>query len=122
MYWKSDYRKVKGIGGHLIDIIGTATLPIQIGDHLFYQTFYIFDETLHPFLLGVDFLKINNCTLNFESQTTDTEEGVPVINIIEPDFKLELARPVRQIVIKPNSETVIPIRISKVPLQNNCTF
>ena len=112
MYGKSDYRKVKGIGGHLTDIIGTATLPIQIGNHLFYQKFHIFDEILHPLLLGVDFLKANNCTLNFESQTIDTEEGVPVINIIEPDFKLGLARP----------ETVIPIRISKVPHPKTVLF
>ena len=74
MYGKSDFKKVKGIGGHLIDLKGTATLPIQIGRHLFYQKFYNFDEILHPLLLGIDFLKTKNCTLNFESQTIETEE------------------------------------------------
>ena len=122
MYGKSNYRKVKGIGGHFIDIKGTATIPVQIGNHLFYQKFYIFDEILHPLLLGIDFLKANNCTLNFESQTIDTDEGVPVVNIIEPDFKLGLARPVKHTVIPPNSETVIPIKISKVPHQKTVLF
>ena len=122
MYGKSDYRKVKGIGGHLIDIQGTATLPVRIGNHLFYQKFYIFDEILHPLLLGIDFLKTNNCTLNFENQTIETEEGEPVVNMIEPDFKLGLARPVKHTVIPPNSETVIPIKISKVPHQKTVLF
>ena len=67
MYGKSDYRKVKGIGRPLIDIIGTATLPIQIDNRLFYQKFHIFDQILHPLLLGVDFLKANNCTLNSDN-------------------------------------------------------
>ena len=122
MYGKSDYKKVKGIGGHVIDIKGTATLPIKIGDHIFYQKFYIFDDILHPLLLGIDFLKANNCSLNFENQTLDTEEGMPVINIVQPAFKLGLARPLRQCVIQPNSETVIPIRISKVPHQETVLF
>ena len=122
MYGKSNYKKVKGIGGHLIEIKGTATLPIRIGNHLFYQKFYIFDDILHPLLLGIDFLKANNCTLNFESQTIETEEGEPVINIIEADFKLGLARPIKHTIIPPNSETVIPIRISKVPHQKTVLF
>ena len=122
MYRKSDFKKVKGIGGHLIDIKGTATQRIQIGKHLFYQKLYIFDEILHPSLLGIDFLKTNNCTLNFESQTIDTEEGEPVVNSIEPDFKLGLARPVQNTVIPPNSETVITIKVSKVPHQTTALF
>ena len=121
MYGKSDLKKVKGISGHLIDIKGTATLPIKIGKHLFYQKFYIFDEILHSLLLEIDFLKANNCTLNFKSQTIDTE-GEPVVNTIEPDFKLGLARPVQNTVIPPNSETVIPIKVSKVPHQTTVLF
>ena len=67
-------------------------------------------------------MKANNCSLNFENQTLDTEEGMPVINIVQPAFKLGLARPLRQCVIQPNSETVIPIRISKVPHQETVLF
>ena len=122
VYGKTDYRKVKGIGGHVINITGTATLPIKIGDHIFYQKFYIFDEILHPLLLGIDFLTANNCTLNFENQTIDTEEGEPVINILKPTFNMGLARPVRHTVIQPHSETVLPIRISRVPNQETVLF
>ena len=57
MYEESDYRKVNGIFGHLIDIKGTAYLPIQIRNHLFYQKFNIFDKIIHSLLLGIDFLK-----------------------------------------------------------------
>ena len=39
-YDKSEYRNLKGIGGHFIDIKGT--LPVKIGDLLFYQKFYIY--------------------------------------------------------------------------------
>ena len=60
MYGKSDLKKVKGIGGHLIDIKDIATLPIKIGKHLFYQKFYIFYEILHSLLLEIDFLKVSN--------------------------------------------------------------
>ena len=122
MYGKSEYKKVKGIGGHLIDITGTATLPVQIGQNTFYQKFYIFNEILHPLLLGIDFLKANNCNLNFQRQTLDTEEGVPVINILQPDFKLGLARPLKETIIQSHSETVIPIRISKIPHQETVLF
>ena len=70
----------------------------------------------------VDFPFVCFDFLNFESQTIDTEEGEPVVNIIEPDFKLGLARPVQNTVIPPNSETVIPIKISKVPHQTTVLF
>ena len=122
IYGRSDYRKVKGIGGNLIDISGTAILPLQIGDHKFYQKFYIFDDILHPLLLGIDFLQANKCTLNFENQTIDTEKGEPVVNILKPVFNMGLARPVRHTVIQPHSETVFPIRISRVPNQETVMF
>ena len=107
MYEKSDHRKVKGIGDHLIDIKGISTLPIQIRNNLFNQKFDISDNSTHPFLLGIDFLKANNCSLNFESQTFNTEEGEPVVNVIESDFKLGLARPVKHTVISTKSEIMI---------------
>ena len=121
-YGKSDYRKVKRIGGNLIDISGIAILPLQIGDHKFYQKFYIFDDILHPLLSGIDFLQANKCTLNFENQTIDTEEGEPVVNILNPIFNMGLARPVRHTVIQPHSETVFPIRISRVPNKETVMF
>ena len=65
MYEESDYRKVNGIFGHLIDIKCTAYLPIQIRNHLFYQKFNIFDKIIHSLLLGIDFLKAKKNTLNF---------------------------------------------------------
>lgn len=122
MHGKSEFRKVKGISGHLIDISGTATLPIRIGNHLFYQKFYIFDDILHPLLLGIDFLTANNCTLNFEKQTIDTEEGEPVINILKPAFKTGLARPAKQTIVQPHSETILPIRISKATQNETVLF
>ena len=93
-----------------------------MGDHLFYQKFYIFDEILHPLLLGIDFLRANNCTINFETQSIDTEAGEPVINILKPAFKMGLARPVRCTVIQPHSKTVLPIRVSRAPHNETAIF
>ena len=124
VYGSSEYEKVKGIGGHLISIIGTATLPLKIGDSVFYQKFYIFDKILHPLLLGIDFLKTHKCTLNFETKSLDTDSGTPVINFIEEQTKrvTGLARPVKHTVILPQSETIIPIRISRLPNKETTLF
>lgn len=124
IYGSSEYRKVKGIGGNLISISGTAILPVRIGNQLFHQKFYIFEEILHPLLLGIDFLKANNCTLNFEHQTLDSDTGTPVINLLGVNTVLGtgLARPLKHTVIHPHSETVIPIRISRIPHQETALF
>ena len=39
IYGPSQYKKVKGIGGHLINVSGTVILPVQIGNQLFTQKF-----------------------------------------------------------------------------------
>ena len=123
-YGTSEFKKVKGIGGHLISITGTAILPVQIGDQIFHQKFYIFDEILHPLLLGIDFLKTNNCTLNFEHQTLDCDAGTPVVNLLGANsaFDTGLARPLKRTVIQPHSETVIPIKISRLSHQQTTLF
>ena len=123
-YGTSEFKKVKGIGGHLISITGTAILPVQIGDQIFHQKFYIFDEILHPLLLGIDFLKTNNCTLNFEHQTLDSDAGTPVVNLLGANsaFATGLARPLKRTVIQPHSETVIPIKISRLSHQQTTLF
>ena len=124
IYGSSEYTKVKGIGGHLINISGTATLPLQIGDCLFYQKFHIFDKILHPLLLGMDFLKANKCNLNFENKSLDTDTGIPVINFLteQPSYSTGLARPSKQTVIQPLSETLVPIKISRLRHQETTLF
>ena len=122
-YGTSEYEKVRGIGGHLINILGTAILPLKIGDCIFYQKFYIFDKILHPLLLGIDFLKMHKCTLNFETKSLDTDSGTPVINLLSKvQHDTGLARPVRRTVIQPQSETVIPIKISRLPNKETTLF
>ena len=91
-YGASEYEKVRGIGGHLINIIGTAIPPPKIGDCIFYQKFYIFDKFLHPLLLGIDFLKMHKCKLSFETKSLDTDSGTPVINVLSEQVKHETCK------------------------------
>ena len=75
-------------------------------------------------LLGIDFLKDNNCTLNFEKQTIDSDHGIPVVNLLstKPCAITGLARPMKHTIIQPHSEMLIPIRISRIAHQQTSLF
>ena len=47
---------------------------------------------LHPLLLGIDFLKMHKCTLNFETKSLDTDSGTPVINVLSEQVKHETCK------------------------------
>ena len=109
IYGPSQYKKVKGIGGHLINVSDTIILPVQIGNQLFTQKFHVFDEILHPLLLSIDFLKDNNYALDLEKQTIDSDHGTPVVNLLstKPCANTGLTQPIKHTIIQPHSEMLI---------------
>ena len=107
----SDYMQVRGISGKLIKVQGTVVLNLQIGNASYTHRFYVFDNIHHGLIIGHDFLKDNKCTLNYE--TLEFNTGVPSVNCLTSS-RIGLARLKGSVTLPPLSETLVPVRLSKL--------
>ena len=64
---KSNVKALKGVSGVNIQILGEATLPLQIQDQTFIHTFQILKHSNVHVILGVDFLQQHKARLNWDT-------------------------------------------------------
>ena len=57
--------KVQSASGDSLKVIGSAVIPIKLGNSHFTHRFIIISQIRHPVILGTDFLVRNNATLDF---------------------------------------------------------
>ncbi len=55
---------VSSVTGQLLDILGSVTAPIHIGDVTFTHVFHVVCTATHPALIGWDFLIEHNVTVD----------------------------------------------------------
>ena len=109
----SQHTHVMGVSGHLLRVKGTVTLNLKIGENNFPQTFHVFDNIQHPLIIGIDFLTKYKCKIDFE--TLQFESSINCISInVATAIPLGLARVKKTIVLKPYSQSLVPIRLSKM--------
>lgn len=107
----SVFKQVRGISGKTIHVKGTVNLNIMVGDSSFPQKFHVFDNIHHSLIIGHDFLKTNKCKLNYD--TLQFETGVPSLQSLST-FKVGLARLTGSVTLQPLSETLVPVRLSRI--------
>ena len=111
---KSEFPVVKGVSGKLIPVKGTIMLDLNIGNAKFSQKFHVFDNIHHDLIIGIDFLKKNKCSLDFSTSTLRSDSGIPIVNFVS-SLMTGLARLKKTVILQPMSETLVPVKISKVP-------
>ena len=113
-YEQTKTTQVRGVSGKIIQVLGTIKLNISIGESQFIQNFHIFDNIHHSLIIGHDFLHQNKCKLDYEKQ--EFQAGIANVHILTT-FSTGLARLQYSVVLKPLSETLVPVRLSRI--QNN---
>ena len=113
---KSAYSKVYGVGGEILNVLGCVKVNFNIGTSTFSQVFHVFQRLHNNCILGVDFLKKYKCVIDFsENQLKIKNELVASVCSSSSSFCLGLARACKDITLQPRGQTVIPVRLSKIP-------
>ena len=116
---------VKGIGGHMIDVLGSVALPVKINGLVLWQEFIILPQCdSPPLILGANFLKIQNAVWNFTNDTVSLQGGMVVVKLTTAvNMELNsvyLIRTTSDVVIPAQSELILPVKVSKKGKQKEC--
>ncbi|CAG2252792.1 unnamed protein product [Mytilus edulis] len=125
---RSTINSAIGVCGEVHAIIGEIVLQLSFGQYKINQKFRIF-ETLHAkAILGLDFLRDNKVKTDFENMTLtiptqkntamNIEHQNSVAHVTIATFQdnsavIALAETVNTVILEPQSETIIPVKIPK---------
>ena len=118
---KSPMPCVTGVGGSVINVLGIATLPLHINRLQLFHSFYVLERMNHSLILGVDFLKEQNATINFKDNVLSLQGGVSEIGLYKYATKSHLVRVIGNISVPPKSENIIPVKIRVTVDEHNPT-
>ncbi len=110
------------VTGQLLDILGSVTAPIHIGDVTFTHVFHVVRTATHPALIGWDFLIEHNVTVDIphsrlQLYNTSVPLSPPQSLIPVQSFAVTVA----QVTVPPMSEMVIPISVKDNGVANPFT-
>lgn len=66
---RSSHQPILGSNNHPLDIYGVTEIKLRIKDVEVQHQAYVCNDLAQELLLGADFLKENNCVVNFEKET-----------------------------------------------------
>lgn len=110
------------VTGQQLDILGSVTAPVHIGDVTFSHVFHVVRTATHPVLIGWDFLIEHNVTVDIPHACLQLyNTSVP----LSPPQSLipvqSSAVSVAQVTVPPMSEMVIPISVKDNGIANPFT-
>ena len=105
---------VRGVGGELLSVLGKIVLTIDISGLKIDQTFHVIDNIQYPFILGIDFLKMNKVHLDFNYQKLSIAEDTIVVGMIS-DSQFGRAKCTKYETIEPETEKLIKVKLTKDP-------
>ncbi|CAC5403419.1 Retrovirus-related Pol polyprotein from transposon gypsy,Retrovirus-related Pol polyprotein from transposon 297,Retrovirus-related Pol polyprotein from transposon 17.6 [Mytilus coruscus] len=125
---RSTINSAIGVCGEVHAIIGEIVLQLSFGQYKVNQKFRIF-ETLHAkAILGLDFLRDNKVKTDFENMTLtiptqkniamniehhDSAAHVTIAAFKDNSAVIALAETMNSVILEPNSETIVPVKIPK---------
>ena len=107
------HRRIKGVSGHMLEVLGVLEIPIELGQNSFKQEVHVIKDLHHSLIIGLDFIMANKLHLDFETNTlhAKTNTDIPLIHPIE--VNAGLARADKQFTIPKRSETLIKVQLSR---------
>ena len=109
-----DYDVVRGVSGNHLPIVGKIKVPIDIENKIFWTHVHIVKGLNQAVILGLDFMEQHNVSLHLGQKTIKIAESNVTFPIQE---KFHFARTAQKVVIPPNKETIIPVKISRLKRQ-----
>lgn len=109
------------VTGHLLDIIGSVTAPIHIGDITFSHVFHVVRAAVHPVLIGWDFLIEHGVTVDIPHARLQLY-GTS-ISLLSPQSLIPVQSSVvtvAQVTVPPMSEMAVPISVKDNGIANSC--
>ena len=108
----SPITNIVGVGGERHEVCGQVNLSLKISGLNVHQNFIIISQLHHPLILGLDFMQAYQVRIDFHHKImTIGNDSVTVA--LACDSKFGYARCIKSTVISPESEAVIPVKISK---------
>ena len=111
IYDKSDIVHVTGIGGQLIDVLGTVILPVRINKLIIPHKFYVFNALHKDIVLGLDFLNENDVDILLSKGCISIKNGLVETPLLPCPETAPVARVIDKIVIQPRTEMIIPVKL-----------
>ena len=91
--------------------MGIVNLTIKINVKNFNFDLHVIESIPHSVIIGMDFLQANNVTINMAQNSIKFPDETEKIALLETNAGL--ARCVNSCKIPPNSETVLPVHVSR---------
>ena len=108
---KSHIYSIVGVGQQRLRILGIVNLSVKINGTDFYYDFHVVDSIPHSVIIGIDFLQANNVTINVAQRSMNFPDSTAKISILETNTGL--ARCVESCKLQANSETILPVHVSR---------
>ena len=106
--------RITGVCNETHTVLGSIQLPISFPGLTVTHEFHVF-KTLHtPMILGFDFLERHNATIDTGSKVVSINGGTTVVALLQSMGKDGLARAKYNTIIPPRTQSIIPVRISKI--------
>ena len=100
--------RVQSASGDSLKVLGCSFIPIKIGNQHFTHQFIIIRDIRHPVIIGLDFLRTHNATLNFARNVmTIGEEDIELLGLANVISKGRLAQ---SISVKPQTTSFIYLK------------
>ena len=131
----SSLAHIVGVCGEIHRVLGQVTVPFRLDGIALEHTFQLFEKLHQPVILGMDFLRRHKAKIDLEQSTvsfkssnsSDFESGKteePSICHIslgpEPKTCIGLVRTVSSVVIEPQAECTLPVKIALS--SNSCSL
>ena len=110
---------IVGVCGEIHKVLGQVELEFECEGLFFKQLFYVFEHLHVSILVGLDFMTANNVTMTFgevqisvpsDQATSVSSVKVPVTPVTSD--QTSFAYTTKEVIIPPQSEAIVPIRIS----------
>ena len=102
---------ILGVGSQRLRVLGKINLMVQINDKCFNFDFHVIDSLPHSLIIGIDFLQMNNVTINLSQKSMHLSDKHAKVCLLET--KAGLARCTEKCIIPANSEAIIPVHITR---------
>ena len=102
--------EIVSIFGSTTTIIGKSTFGVRIGPRTYNCQALVLENSMHPLLLGLDWLLANRCKLNFERRLLEFPNGFRKPISIEKDRALPV-RSKLEVVLQAGERALIPAKI-----------
>jgi hypothetical protein len=106
-----DIRKLFTANHSSIKILGTVDLDVNIQGLTIPFTFNVLDKLAYNIILGIDFLSHTKAKIDLENNIASFYDIVA--SPLEPKSKLNFLRTKMSVILKPNTEVLIPVSINK---------